>query len=95
MYYVYILYSESSDRYYVGQTNDVERRLEEHNHGLKSNYTSKYRPWMLKGRFEVGESLGLARKIERYIKNQKSRKYIEGLLERGHINELKNRFGEG
>jgi hypothetical protein len=31
MFYVYILYSESADRYYIGHTNDPERRLVEHN----------------------------------------------------------------
>ncbi|HDP66927.1 MAG TPA: GIY-YIG nuclease family protein, partial [Candidatus Marinimicrobia bacterium] len=30
---VYILYSPSKDRYYVGQTNDLNRRLVEHNSG--------------------------------------------------------------
>jgi hypothetical protein len=30
MFYVYILYSESADRYYIGHTNDSERRLIEH-----------------------------------------------------------------
>ncbi|HPT22655.1 MAG TPA: GIY-YIG nuclease family protein [Bacteroidales bacterium] len=31
MYTLYILYSESFDRFYVGYTNDIERRLSEHN----------------------------------------------------------------
>jgi len=73
MYYLYILYSERYDRYYVGQTNDLDRRLDEHNHALKNSYTSRYRPWELMKYFEVGESLGLARKIENYVKGQKSR----------------------
>ena len=35
MYYVYILYSEKCDRYYIGYSEDPERRLEErHNRGL-------------------------------------------------------------
>ncbi|MFW6249215.1 MAG: GIY-YIG nuclease family protein [Bacteroidota bacterium] len=28
---VYILYSKSKDKYYIGQTNDLERRFHEHN----------------------------------------------------------------
>ena len=31
MFYIYILYSESFDKYYVGYTSDITRRLEEHN----------------------------------------------------------------
>ncbi len=47
MYYVYHLQSENNpDRYYVGLTSDVERRLEEHNAG-KSIHTNKFRPWKL------------------------------------------------
>jgi putative endonuclease len=31
MHFVYILYSSKHDKYYVGQTDDVERRLVKHN----------------------------------------------------------------
>ena len=31
MYFVYIIYSTKLDNYYVGTTDDVERRLNEHN----------------------------------------------------------------
>jgi len=30
-YWVYILQSESSGRYYCGQTDDLERRVDQHN----------------------------------------------------------------
>ena len=36
MYYVYILKSES-EKYYIGYTNDLRRRLKEHNAGLNSS----------------------------------------------------------
>ncbi|NPV12215.1 MAG: GIY-YIG nuclease family protein [Ignavibacteria bacterium] len=32
-FYVYILHSLKTNRYYVGQTNDLERRLMYHNSG--------------------------------------------------------------
>ena len=84
MFYIYILYSESADRYYIGQTNDVVRRLEEHNTAEKNSYTAKYRPWVLKAKFPVSESLGEARIVENYIKRQKSRKIIEILIQDPH-----------
>jgi putative endonuclease len=48
MKYVYILQSEiAPDRYYVGSTVDLKRRLSEHNDG-HSIHTNKFKPWRLK-----------------------------------------------
>ena len=83
-FYIYILYSPGSDRYYVGQTHDVQARLMDHNEGNRSHqstkYTFKHRPWELKASFFVSEDRGEAMKVERYIKRQKSRKFIERLV---------------
>ena len=46
MYFVYILHSTKLSRYYIGQTNNINRRLKYHNSGLGS-YTSKGVPWIL------------------------------------------------
>ena len=79
MHFLYILYSEGSDLYYVGQSGDVSLRLEFHN-GLNPNsFTSKHRPWTLKISIEVG-SKRLAIKMERYVRRRKSRQYIERLI---------------
>ncbi|MGJ3233419.1 GIY-YIG nuclease family protein [Marivirga sp.] len=40
-YYVYILYSKKCDRYYVGHSYNVERRLEERNSGRGVNRQAK------------------------------------------------------
>ena len=80
-YYVYILYSEKSDKYYVGQTDNVERRLIEHNEQEKVSYTSKHRPWRLCASFFAGNTRGEAMKVEKFIKRQKSRKFIEKVIE--------------
>ncbi|PCJ52109.1 MAG: excinuclease ABC subunit C [Candidatus Hydrogenedentota bacterium] len=50
MYWIYILQSESSSRYYCGSTNNVERRVSQHNdpayHGTKT--TKRFPgPWKL------------------------------------------------
>lgn len=44
MYFTYVLRSLSNGRLYVGQTNDLSRRLEEHNSG-QSKYTRFTRPF--------------------------------------------------
>jgi len=78
MYYVYILYSKEIDRYYIGHSNDVQRRLQEHNHPrLRRKYSSQTSDWILVFQVSAGETRSDALKLERFIKRQKSRKYIE------------------
>lgn len=66
-YVVYIL--ECSDKsLYVGSTNDLERRLHQHNHAKAgAHYTKIRRPVILKYSEEV-ESLSVARKREAELK---------------------------
>jgi len=64
MYYVYILHSEQADRYYIGHSNDPERRLIEHNTTDQNKFTKKYRPWEMLLSFEVSELRGKAMKME-------------------------------
>lgn len=46
MYFVYILWSDSLNRFYIGQCNDMQRRLEEHNAGHNLS-TKAGIPWTL------------------------------------------------
>lgn len=83
MFYLYILYSASSDKYYVGYSEDVERRLYEHNNSERMTYTSKHRPWVLQKQIELGADRGLAMRLEKAVKKTKSRivlaKIISGI----------------
>ena len=80
-YFIYILYAERADKYYVGYTTDYMKRLEDHNHQEFFNtYTSKHRPWVLAAVFLVGTDESTAVRMERYIKKQKSRRLIEMLV---------------
>jgi putative endonuclease len=81
MFYVYILYSKYSDRYYIGHTNDINRRLVEHNNPVTGKkYSAKHLPWNLVFSIEVSESRSEAIKVERFIKKQKSRDFIQSLI---------------
>ncbi|NET34790.1 MAG: GIY-YIG nuclease family protein, partial [Cyanothece sp. SIO1E1] len=44
--HVYNLYSSKIDKFYVGSTDDLMRRLQQHNTGLSTD-TSTGIPWML------------------------------------------------
>jgi putative endonuclease len=87
MYKVYIIYSKNLDKYYVGQTIDVERRIKEHNTGFyKSAYTSKTNDWVLYFFIEcTSKSQGI--KLEAHIKRMKSRKYYEDIKRYPEISE--------
>jgi putative endonuclease len=89
MYFIYILYSPASDLYYVGYTSDYNRRLAEHNQQEHFNtFTSKHRPWLLKSVFQCGDIEREAIQIERFIKKQKSRVFIERMLRAESFNGL-------
>lgn len=42
-YYVYLLTSQNNKVMYVGMTNNLERRIYEHQHHLLEGFTSKYK----------------------------------------------------
>lgn len=59
--------------------------MDEHNNSLHVTFTSKLRPWLLKATYLCGEDESSAVKIERFIKQQKSRKLIERLVKGGEF----------
>ena len=81
LFYIYILWSEKSEIYYVGFTSDVSKRLIQHNEMSEKSFTSKHRPWLLKAVFACGESRSRAMEIEKFIKKQKRKTFIKQLLE--------------
>ena len=81
MFFVYIIKSNSIDRFYIGYTSEsIEERISKHNSSFYSNgYTSKVDDWTLFYSIEC-TSASQALKIEKHIKKMKSRKYIENLI---------------
>jgi len=72
-HYVYILKSRSVNKYYIGSSENPDKRLRYHNI-IEKGFTSRYRPWKIvfKNKFE---SKTEAQTAERKIKSWKSRKY--------------------
>ncbi len=72
MFYVYVLQSVNfPDRFYVGFTNDLKKRLQDHNVG-NSVHTSKFRPWKLKNYIAFDDETK-ARSFESYLKSGNGR----------------------
>lgn len=80
---VYILKSLVNGRYYIGSTNDLKRRIQEHNSG-KSRYTKLTKPFQIVFS-QPYETLSLARKIEYRLKKLKRRDIIERIISEGKI----------
>ena len=78
-FFLYIIYSDKRDRYYTGYTGNLETRVLKHNSGSTPSTRSGI-PWLLVYS-EDFESKSDAIKRELAVKNKKSRKYIEGLVE--------------
>jgi len=78
MFLVYILFSESKGRFYVGHTADILDRVKRHNDG-RSASTKSGRPWTLVFT-EPYESRAEAMKREKQIKGWKSATAIHRLI---------------
>jgi putative endonuclease len=76
----YILFSKSTDRYYIGYTSDIEERIILHNNGHfgKKSFTYKATDWEIFLLIPC-ESIEQAIFVESRIKKMKSKIYIENL----------------
>jgi len=75
MYFVYAIKSVNRNYIYAGLTNDIERRVAEHNAG-KNKTTKPYRPFKL----IYSESFSTrveARKKEKYLKSGIGKEYLK------------------
>ena len=77
-YYLYILYSETTDHYYVGSSSDPEKRVLQHNAGATTS-TKPGRPWEIVYS-ETFSTKTQALKRENYLKRMKSRVYLESII---------------
>jgi len=79
MHFVYIIQSIAHpDQYYSGLTEDVEKRLRDHNCG-KSKHTAKFKPWELVSyHFFRNENTAVA--FEKYLKTGSGRALAKKLL---------------
>ena len=91
--FIYILFSKKIDRFYIGQSLNVNSRLVEHlMHSMPVSYTKRADDWIVFFQLECN-SRNQAILIENHIKGMKSRKYIRNLALFPNISEkLLERF---
>jgi predicted GIY-YIG superfamily endonuclease len=78
-YFVYILNSIGfPDRFYIGFTCDIEKRLEHHNSGGDA-YTAKFKPWKIKTYIAFHDK-ERALAFERYLKTASGRAFAKKRL---------------
>jgi len=77
-FFVYILQSLKDGSFYVGECDDLYKRMSKHSDGM-SKYSASKRPLRLRY-FELLPTRSEAIKREKEIKRKKSRKYLEHLI---------------
>jgi putative endonuclease len=78
MFYVYVLKSLLRNYLYVGMTNDLERRVKQHNNGLNKT-TKPYRPFEIHLVDEYPSRVE-ARNREKFLKSGIGKEILKSLL---------------
>ena len=84
-HYLYILYSKTCKKYYVGETHNVNERISKHNlHEYSNSYSKITNDWELILSYEcVNRNDALF--IEKFIKKMKSKVFIEKIILNSNI----------
>ncbi len=82
MHTVYVLYSETHDKIYIGYTSDLAARFASHNKLSSKGWTKRYRPRKViyTEKFELKKD---AMKRERQLKSCQGRTFIRDLIVKG------------
>ncbi|WP_422374344.1 GIY-YIG nuclease family protein [Roseibium sp.] len=73
-YYVYILASRLSGTLYVGVTNDLERRVEQHRNGEAGSFTRKHGVGRLvyaEGFEDINEAISMEKRLKKWRRSWK------------------------
>ena len=81
--FVYILRDLSNNRFYVGSTCNIKRRIYHHKHG--HTYTTRKMAKIELAFSQEFKSIDLARKVEAKLKKLKRKDYIEKIVSDGFI----------
>jgi len=79
MFTVYVLYSKSYDKIYIGFTADLEQRFLSHNELGKKGWTIKFRPWEIIYK-EIFATKTEAMRREKELKTATGRDFIRTFI---------------
>ena len=79
-YFIYILYSETADKYYTGYTSNLDGRVMAHNHPSNKGWTRRYKPWKLI-HSEAYSTKEEAMAREKQVKKLKSKEMIRKIIQ--------------
>ena len=82
MCWIYILKNIETNKYYIGSTKNLEKRLNQHLH--HHTRTTKVLKTYSLAYTEKFDKINDARKREKQLKSYKSKKHIEWLIKRAH-----------
>jgi putative endonuclease len=93
MHWCYILHSSTIDKFYIGETEDLELRTIQHNSAFfKNSYTSRASDWIIYISLRRRDR-SHARQVELFIKKMKSKKFIVNLRDSVELQtDIINRF---
>ena len=76
IYFVYILLSrKDNNKFYIGVTQNLEKRLNEHNSSVEE-YSRKYVPWYIET-YIAFQSKELAYQFEKYLKHGSGHAFLK------------------
>ena len=84
MFYVYVLISKKDNKFYVGYTDDLKRRIGQHNNGYVES--TKHRRSLKLIYYEVCINQQDALHREKYLKTSFGKRYIRNRLKNYLIN---------
>ena len=80
MYYTYILRSSKQEgAIYIGSTEDLKKRLTEHNSEIGASHTKKYAPWEIEA-YVAFSNLTNAKNFEIYLKSNSGKAFLRKRL---------------
>ena len=84
-HFLYVLFSKSKSKYYVGETHNINERLLGHNyHTYTNSFTKIANDWEMILTFECLNKTD-ALYLERFIKRMKSKVFIEKIIQNPEI----------
>jgi putative endonuclease len=79
-YYIYAIYNKDANRFYIGQTIDLSKRIDQHNNHDLGGYTSRFAgEWVLIYQESIA-TRQQALKREKQLKSFRGREYIKTFI---------------